>query len=109
MKKIFLIFGGLALLTAVAMYYLNTYVPDLRYTYTGTVLDSTGNPIEGVTINFLSEGWKDEKAITDLGGKFILRTNMSLDKITAQKSGYKFKYDRDYLKNPHNFIGEKIQ
>ena len=33
---------------------------------------------------------------------------MSLDKITAQKRGYKFKYDRGYLKNPHDFIGEKI-
>ena len=64
-------FGGLALVAAVLMYYLSTYVPDLRYTYTGTVLDIAGNPIEGVAINFFSEGWKDEKTITDLDGSFF--------------------------------------
>ncbi len=109
MKKIFYIFGGIILLVATLIYYTNNYIPDLRYTYSGIVLDSAGNPIEGVTINFFSEGWENEKAITDPDGKFILRTNMSLDKITAQKIGYKFKYDRSYLKNPHNFIGEKTQ
>lgn len=107
MKKVIIVFFVLVAFSLVALYFINSYVPNKRSTYYGTVTDITGKPIEGAIIELVAKDWEDEEAVTDIDGKFILRTNMHLEKITAKKEWYKFLYDRDYLKNPHNFIGEK--
>lgn len=108
LKRILFLFVGIIALLFVALFSINNYVPNLRNTYAGNVNDTFGNPIAGVSIDFIYENKTFARVLSNTNGEFTLRTNENnIDRLSAKKDGYLFTYNGITIKKPFKFLGWK--